>query len=488
MAINTALFTNLLSPGVFLNENTAGYRIVEIASFQTVYCFGSAATGVSLVPVLIQSYADFQNQFSVSPSANAVKLFFRNNPQGTFYFIRISIAPAQILTVNTKVLGANTISINGGSPLTYTALAADTLATIASGLLALINADPVASLVVTAYPGSTTDKIVVRSNNTATFTLTKTLGDILFTAVAPTVVSSTDYISAIGSVFSANESWKQGFVIVPEAYQNLSAPSDILAVSNAIQILCSNINFDWIGIIDNAAYSTTILALQTEGAAIVSPKGHLSYYAPYVTDLENNAVPVSAAIAGIWTKRIREQGIQQPPAGKLYPIQGVLDVAVKYSNADQNILNPLNINLVRNLRNKGIVSWGMRTRSSDSYYTQSVTRVIMSVLNGTLRDAFDTELFTSIDGQGILLLRIEETAKSVCRRLWQSGSLFGETESDAFAVLCSFVNNNPANINLGNVLLEVYASTSPAVEKILVSTVKVNIGQVQSSIASGIQL
>ena len=144
MAINTALFTNLLSPGVFLNENTAGYRIVEIASFQTVYCFGSAATGASLVPTLISSYADFQSQFTVSPSSNAVKLFFRNNPQGTFYFIRLSIAPSQILTVNTKTLGANTISINGGSSITYTAVAADTLATIASGLLALINADPVA--------------------------------------------------------------------------------------------------------------------------------------------------------------------------------------------------------------------------------------------------------------------------------------------------------------------------------------------------------
>lgn len=486
--VTTALFTNLLSPGVFLNENTAGFRTVEIASFQSVYCFGSAATGVSLVPTLIQSYADFQNQFTISPSANAVKLFFRNNPQGTFFFIRVAIAPSQILTVNTKVLGANTISVSGGSPLTYTVLAADTLATIASGLLALINADPVASALVTALPGATSDKIIVKSDTNATFTLTKTLGDILFTPVASTIVSSTDYISAIGTVFGADESWKQGFVIVPEAYQNLTVPAEILAVSNAIGILCSNINFDWIGIIDNSASSTTIQALQTEGQAVVSPKGHLVYYAPFVTDLETNTVPVSAAIAGIWTKRIREQGIQQPPAGKLYPIQGVTDVSVKYSNADQNILNPLNINLVRNLRNKGIVSWGMRTRSNDSYYTQCVTRVIMSVLNGTLRDAFDTELFTSIDGQGILLLRIEETAKSVCRRLWQSGSLFGETESDAFAVLCSFVNNSPANINLGNVLLEVFASTSPAVEKILVSTVKVNIGQVQSSANAGIQL
>lgn len=484
----TAQFSSLLRPGVFITEGTAGYRDVEISSFQTVYMFGSSSTGVNLVPTLIQSYADFQNQFPLSPSANAVKLFFRNNPQGTLFFIKVPISPVQKLTVNSKVIGAYSIAINGGTTLTFDAIAADTIATISTGLIALINADPVASSLVTAVQGSTSSEILVRSDNNASFTLTKSVGDITISSTNPTILSSTDYISAIGSTFQAEESWKQGFVIAPEAYQSLTVASEILAVSNAINILCSNVDFDWIGIIDNSAPATSIQALQTEGQSLVSPKGHLVYYAPFLVDLEANTVPSSAAIAGIWTKRIREQGIQQPPAGKLYPIQGVTDVKQSYSNADQNILNPLNINLVRNLRNKGIVSWGMRTRSNDSYYTQCVTRVIMAVLNGTLRDAFDSELFTSIDGHGTLLLRMEETARSVCRRLWQTGSLYGETEVEAFAVICSFVNNNPSNLNLGNVLVEVYASTSPAVEKVLISTVKVNIGQVVNSANAATQL
>lgn len=481
-------FSSYLRPGVFVVENTAGPRTVPIASFQTCYLFGSATAGPTLTPTLIPNLTSFTNQFTASPSMPSVRLYERNDPQGQLFFIRVPVGQVMSLTVNTAAAGAYTLRVNSGANLTFTATGSDTTATIAAGLMALINADTSASAVVTAVAGSTAAQILVRTDNpTQTFTLVQVAGGFTVTSTTPTVPSNLDYIYAIQNTFLVEESWAQGFLIAPEVFQSSATATEKLAVANAMHGLCSNTDYDWIALIDCSTSAPTAQQLQTEGQTIVSPKGHSLYWAPYVIDLENNTVPPSAAIAGIWTRRTREQGIQQPPAGKQYPIQGVTDVTVRYSNADQNLLNPLNINLIRNLRNKGVLAYAMRTRSSDPFYAQCVTRIIMSVLNGTLRTAFDDDLFTSIDGRGILLLRMEETARSICRQLWRQGALFGNSEEEAFEVVCSFVNNNPSQLDQGNILVEVYCATSPSTEKVLAQTVRVGIGNVQAAAASGQQ-
>jgi phage tail sheath protein FI len=109
----------------------------------------------------------------------------------------------------------------------------------------------------------------------------------------------------------------------------------------------------------------------------------------------------------------------------------------------------------------------------------------MNVLNGTLRGAFDYDIFSAIDGFSILFQRIEGTANSVCRRLWLGKALFGATEADAYAVKCSLENNELDDLENGNVLLEVYAAPSPILEKLLINTIRVNLGAVQDAAAAG---
>jgi len=150
-------------------------------------------------------------------------------------------------------------------------------------------------------------------------------------------------------------------------------------------------------------------------------------------------------------------------------------------NPEQSILNPLGINLVRKLANKGVVIWGMRTLSTDELYKFGSTRVNMNVLNGTLRRAFDNELFNSIDGSGVLMGRIRETARSVCRQMWEAKALYGASEADAFQVVCGPENNPPALLEQGAVLVEVYVAPAPNLERLLVATYRVSIGQVQSA-------
>jgi phage tail sheath protein FI len=74
-----------------------------------------------------------------------------------------------------------------------------------------------------------------------------------------------------------------------------------------------------------------------------------------------------------------------------------------------------------------------------------------------------------------LLNSISQTASSVCSRLWRGKALFGATEVEAFEVKCDFENNIASELELGNVILEVYAVPVPAMEKLLINTIRVSV-------------
>lgn len=476
-------FANFKRPGVRVVETTSGYRVLAIADFETIYVVGSATIGSFLTPTLIRNLEDFSNQFGGSPSEAAIRLLFRNNRSAICYFIRTDIAAQTEVTLTAITAEDYTLTING-TVVNTAILLSDTLTTARNKIIAAVNASAVAAAV-TAI-ATDTAKLVIRADVPgATLTLVETENNLTTVNLTPITPSSADYIYAIEHTFDYEEDWPQGFLIAPQAFQLLTTQSDRLAVGNAMHGLASTENFDWCALIDSGPGIDTLAEVQAEGQLYVAPQGHSHYYTPWLTDLETLSVPPSAAVAAIATKRFAREGFQQPAAGAKYPIQGVTGVAVKYGNQDQEILNPLGINLVRNLRNRGVVIWAMRTRSADTFYRFTVTRVIMNVLNGTLRRGFDFDLFESIDGDGISLHRVDQTARAVCRRLWRGQALFGNTEENAFEVVCNFDNNTADELENGNVLVEVYVAPSPAAERILINTVRVPIGQVQEAARAG---
>ncbi len=470
----TAIFNNFNSPGVRIVESTQGFRTLPIASFQSVYMIGSSAVGDYLVPTQVTSLEDFTNQFGASPSEASVKLFFRNDRRGILYFVRTPIAVQRSITVETAANQTYTATI-AGTVVTYVSTGGETKVAIASGLLAAINASPVANLV-TAYAGAITDSIIVKVDNPLGGEITLTVGTNLSVEVTtPVTPAASDYVYVIENSFDVEDDYNQGFIIAPQAFQLLTLGADRLAVGNALHALASDAAYDWIALIDAGA-NLTVAQAQAEGILYAAPQGHASFYYPHLKDLEGGVVPASAAVAGVATRRFKAEGLQQPPAGAKFPVLGVTDVTVKVNTQQQEVLNPLGINIIRNLRNKGVVVWAMRTRSNSTFYSFLPVRVIMSVLNGTLRRGFDNEVFSSIDGLGILLSDIAASARSVCSRFWRAKLLFGATEAEAFEVKCDFENNTKEDLELGNVLLEVYAIPAPAMERLLISSVRVAIG------------
>jgi uncharacterized protein len=285
-----------------------------------------------------------------------------------------------------------------------------------------------------------------------------------------------NFITAIQTSFDPDFQ-DQGFLIAPEAFETLTLQGDRTSVAIAMENLCSTEGYDWMAFADSgpAATVNTSAQYQTEGLLYTTPRGHIAYFCPHLIDLENADVAASAAVVAIALRRYADQGFNQPPAGFQYPIRGVKNAAVKIVKAQQAVLNPLGINAIRYFPNQGTIVYGSRTRSANPYYRFINTRVIFNVLNGTLKNAFNGEIFSGVDGRGVLFTRIRETANAICWNMWQGGALFGASPGDAFFVKCDRENNPAIDLENGIVRVDVYAVPSPTAERILVGVYRVAI-------------
>lgn len=481
---------NINAPGTYISEQTAGFIPAELASFNTCYMLGTATAGDYNTPIQIldggdYGAADVTNKLTSTPSTNAIALFFRNNPNGVLYFVRCAAPQIAELTIATAGDGDWSVDIDGNT-ITYTAGEADDLQEIIDGLITAINADANVNTAIVAYDDGAGDGLFkVRGLEIATsFTVASPTAPVgsTFTATADTGTAVTDFLYPLGVGAAFDEEDRQGFLIAPEAFQTLTAQGDRTAVAVAMENQCAKEGFDWMAFIDSGPSATinSHAAALVEGQLYTTTRGHLAYFAPYLENLNGDLVPPSAAISGLAIRRYRQEGFNQPPAGAKYPVRGVVDVAFKIAKAEQEVGNPLGINAVRNLTNKGVVVWGSRTRSSNQFYRFVNTRIILNVLSGTLSPAFDTLLFSAVDGQGVLFTRIRQTIEAICHRLWLGQALYGQTPSDAFAVKCDSDNNPAIDLEAGVVRADVWVVPVPTLERLLINVIRTPIGQIQT--------
>jgi len=264
----------------------------------------------------------------------------------------------------------------------------------------------------------------------------------------------------------------QGFLMAPEVFQNGTVLHSAMATE--MSALCEDQRLKWVAIVDCSPLANVaggyINKLRTEAGSITSPRGHMAYYAPYVLNLSNVLVPPSPAVVGVAIRRIRQEGFVQPPAGVSYPVYGMKAPQFNISEVEQGVLNPLGVNVVRNIRNKGNVIWAARTQSEQLLYRFITTRVIMNVLQGTLKGAYDSLLFLSIDGTGALFARIKGTTATICEDIRRAGGLYGATANEAYRVVCDMTNNTATDIQSGTVTVSVFVKVSPILEVLVVST------------------
>jgi phage tail sheath protein FI len=305
--------------------------------------------------------------------------------------------------------------------------------------------------------------------------------------------NGTSYVTAVDAI-EIEANLPAGFLIAPSAFKHLYDEADRISVGN--KLVSKAEEQDHIAILDcpdslsDDSYLTSDVVDDKAGYSL-STTGHSIYIFPYVVEtLSTNerTVPSSCVKAAITTLRYRESGIA-PGAGLKFPIKGVSGGEVAVTAAEQGVLEPAGIQVVRKVFNQGTLIWSARTTSAAVLYQFEHYRAIANVVNRSFRQAMDLklQLFELIDGEGELLATLEETANSVGAQLYNRGYLFGASEQDAFQAKCDFENNTDEELQQGNVLVEFVYSIAPHVNKLAAITRVTNIGDVQQNITSGEQ-
>jgi hypothetical protein len=221
-----------------------------------------------------------------------------------------------------------------------------------------------------------------------------------------------------------------------------------------------------------------------------NPFGFIAYYGPWIENGSGQYIPPSPYVTGVAVRRYRAEGYQFPPAGVKYQLADAVAGQIPINSAQQNLLNPKGCNAVRTLPGypqTAVFIWGGRTRVNEADAQQRLyqfvnTRVILNVVYGSLRTAFDSQIFNVIDGFGVIFNQIISIGNSVLNQLYVRGALFGARPSNAFQVICDERINPPESIENGIVNAQVFVTPVPTLERIQIDLVRVAIGKMNQEL------
>ena len=189
-----------------------------------------------------------------------------------------------------------------------------------------------------------------------------------------------------------------------------------------------------------------------------------AYYFPWLQVYDpvtkaNKYIPPSGPVAGIYARVDAERGVHKAPANEL--VRGALGLKYNLTSAEQELLNPRGINLIRDMGDRGIRVWGARTLSSDPEWRYINVQRLFLMIEQSIQAGTQWTVFEPNDEK--LWSAITRNIKSYLTTVWRSGALFGKSPDQAFYVKCDAETNPRELIDLGQVNIEIgIAPVKPA--------------------------
>jgi hypothetical protein len=166
-------------------------------------------------------------------------------------------------------------------------------------------------------------------------------------------------------------------------------------------------------------------------------------------------VPPSGHMMGIWCRTDQERGIFKAPANDTP--RGVLGLAYETNMREQELLNPLGINCIRNFAsyNRGIKVWGARTlvEPDNIQWRYISVRRLISYIEKSIEMGTQWVVFEPNDED--LWGRVNRTVTGFLTGLWRDGALFGSSPDQSFYVKCDGELNTHDTIMKGRLYVEV---------------------------------
>jgi phage tail sheath protein FI len=168
------------------------------------------------------------------------------------------------------------------------------------------------------------------------------------------------------------------------------------------------------------------------------------------------SIPPSGFIAGVFARTDLFKGVHKAPANE--EIIGAKDTDLTIDDAQQEILNPENINCIRWFPGRGVLIWGARTMDKDPVWRYINIRRLLIMIEESIEEAMQWAVFEPNDVH--LRNSIRVTASIFLEELWREGALTGETAGEAFFVKCDEENNPQSIIDAGQIITDIGVAPS----------------------------
>lgn len=159
-------------------------------------------------------------------------------------------------------------------------------------------------------------------------------------------------------------------------------------------------------------------------------------------------LPPSGHVCGIYARTDIQRGVWKAPANET--VTGALGVQRAISFGEQEKLNPLGINCIRALPNRGIRVWGARTISSDPEWKYVNIRRYFLYLESSIDRGTQWAVFEP-NGEA-LWANIRTTVSDFLYNEWINGALLGTTPKEAFFVHCDRTTMTQNDLDNGRLI------------------------------------
>lgn len=181
-----------------------------------------------------------------------------------------------------------------------------------------------------------------------------------------------------------------------------------------------------------------------------------AYYYPWISILSNGAsvtIPPGGHVAGVYARTDAKSGVHTAPSGTNAALTGVTGVSANISTAEDELLNPRGINVIRSFPGTGILVWGVRTTSQDQEWLYVPVRRFLIFVEQSLQAGLQGAVFEPNSPD--LWMSIRATIDSFLRSQWAAGAFSGATPDQAFSIRCDHTTMTQSDIGAGRVIVQV---------------------------------
>jgi uncharacterized protein len=167
----------------------------------------------------------------------------------------------------------------------------------------------------------------------------------------------------------------------------------------------------------------------------------------------SRSVAPSGHVLGVYARVDNTRGVHKAPANEV--ILGITDLETSVSRGQQEILNPLGINVLRDLRSerRGLRVYGARCLTSEQDWVYVNVRRLFIFIEESLSEGSQWAVFEPNDQR--LWQRVKDSISIFLTGVWRDGALMGAKAEQAFFVTCDRTTMDDDDILNGRLVIEI---------------------------------